>query len=71
MSFSNLPVPAQHLLVALVGILLSWGASDFVPFLEGRSPLAAGLVGALLTVLAGWLAPFVREYGVGSGGREA
>jgi hypothetical protein len=69
-SFSNLPVPAQHLLVALVGVLLSWGASDFVPLLEGRSPLAAGLVGALLTVLAGWLAPFVREYGIGSGRRD-
>jgi hypothetical protein len=38
-----------------------------VPLLEGRSPLAAGLVGALLTVLAGWLAPFVKEYGIGSG----
>jgi hypothetical protein len=65
-SFSNLPVPVQHLLVALVGVLLAWGASDFVPFLEGRNPLAAGIVGALLTVVAGYVAPFVKEYGIGS-----
>lgn len=63
-AFDRLPVVAQHLIVLVLSAVLGWGATDFVPFLQDRSPLVAGLVGALLTVLISALTPITNSYGV-------
>jgi hypothetical protein len=63
-TFDRLPVIAQHLTVLVLSALLGWGTTDLVPFLQDRSPLVSGLVGALLVVLVNALSPITNSYGV-------
>ncbi len=63
-AFDRLPVVWQHLIILVLSAALGWGTTDLVPFLQGVNPLAAGLVGALLTVLIGAVTPLTNSYGV-------
>jgi hypothetical protein len=61
----QLPAPWRHLIFAVAPIVLGWVASDVVPFVQGKNPLAAYLIGALVTALTAWVTPLTRQYGVG------
>jgi hypothetical protein len=61
----QLPAPWRHLIFAVAPVVLGWAASDVVPFVEGKNPLAAYLLGALITALTAWATPLTRQYGVG------
>jgi hypothetical protein len=60
---NTLPPILRHLLLLLAMVLLTWGATDLVPWLQGQpgyGALLAGLVAALL----GYFTPLIQSYGV-------
>jgi hypothetical protein len=67
----KLPAGVRHLALAIAAVLIGWGGTDVIPFLNDHAkfggPLAAAVVGALLA----YFTPLVNSYGVGAttGGR--
>lgn len=60
----TLPVEVQHALVTLSVALLGW-AGTAMPGMHLPVALSM-LLGAVITVLLGWLTPLTRQYGYGS-----
>lgn len=55
------PVAVQHALIALAVALLTWGGT----VLPAHLPIPiAGIVGAAITILVGWLTPLTTQYGL-------
>jgi hypothetical protein len=65
----SLPASLRHLVFAVAPILLGWAASEVVPFVQGKNPLAAYLLGSLITAALAYFTPATRQYGVGSASR--
>jgi hypothetical protein len=65
----QLPAWLRHLVFAVAPVLLGWGASDVVPFVQGRNPLVAYLLGTVVTAGLAYFTPVTRQYGVGSASR--
>jgi hypothetical protein len=63
----RLPAQLRHLILIVAPILLGWVASDVVPFVQAKNPVAAYLIGSLVTAALAWFTPATRQYGVGSG----
>lgn len=72
-ALGQLPIQGQHLVLALVPVLLGWVGSDLVPYFEGKNPTVAYLVGVLLTIGTTWLTKLTTDYGRGAvdGAHEA
>jgi hypothetical protein len=62
----NLPPQLRHLIYFVAPVFLGWVASDVVPFVQNKNPLAAYLIGALVTALLAYFTPVTRRYGVGA-----
>lgn len=61
---ATLPAPVRHLVLAVLTVLLTWGGTDLIPWLNGQTgygALAAALIGALIA----YFTPLVTSYGVG------
>jgi hypothetical protein len=69
----QLPISGQHLVLALVPVLLGWAGSDLVPYFEGKNPTVAYLVGVVLTIATAWATKLTTDYGRGAedGAHEA
>lgn len=61
----NVPPLVQHLLLMLAATAAAWAGTDLVPFLNGQ-PGWGALAGTLVGALLGYVAPFVKGYGIGS-----
>jgi hypothetical protein len=64
-SIAALPAPLRHLLLAVATVLLTWGTTDAVPWLQGQTGYGA-LVGGLLAAFLAIVTPLVTSYGVGA-----
>jgi hypothetical protein len=62
----RLPAQVRHLVFLVAPVLLGWAASDVVPFVQGKNPLAAYLLGTLVAAALAYFTPATRQYGVGS-----
>lgn len=60
----KLPAWAQHLVIAVVPVLLAWLSSDIIPQLSGRVGWA-GIAGVVLSVIVAVVTPITRSYGIG------
>jgi hypothetical protein len=62
----RLPAPVRHSILAVASILLTWGATDVVPFLNDQSNVLGAVAAAALMAVLGVLTPLVNSYGVGA-----
>ena len=62
----QLPPPLRHLVLLLASVLLSWGGTDVVPFLQNQSNVLGALAASLVLAFLAWATPLVTSYGVGS-----
>jgi hypothetical protein len=62
----ELPAPFRHLVLLLAGVLIAWGGTDVVPFLQNQSNVTGALAASLVTAFLAWVTPLVTSYGVGS-----
>lgn len=59
--FDVLPTAVQHAAIALAVALLTWGGT----VIPAHLPIPiAGIVGAAITILVGWLTPLTAQYGL-------
>lgn len=62
----TLPAPVRHLVLLVAGVLLAWGATDVVPFLQNQSNVTGALAASVVTAFLAWATPLVTAYGVGA-----
>jgi hypothetical protein len=62
----TLPAPVRHLVLLVAAVLLSWGATDLVPFLANQSNVLGAIAAAAVTAFLAYATPLVASYGVGA-----
>lgn len=67
-ALDKLPIQGQHLVIAILPVLLGWAGSDLVPYFQDKNPTVAYLVGVLLTIATAWATKVTTAYGRGSDG---
>lgn len=68
-AIATLPAPVRHLILLVLGVLLTWAGTDIVPALNNQSNLTGATLGALVTAIIGVLTPLIQSYGVGATSR--
>jgi hypothetical protein len=62
----KMPPFLRHLVLLVLGVVIMWGGTDLVPFLQDQSNVLGGLAAAVVTAFLAWLTPLVSSYGVGA-----
>ena len=62
----NLSPIWRHAILILLSAVLSWAASDLVPWLREQPDGWAALAGGVVTVLLAVATPLTRQYGAGA-----
>jgi hypothetical protein len=61
-----LPAPVRHIVLLLASVLLAWGGSDVVPFLQNQSNVLGAVSAAAVLAFLAYATPLVASYGVGA-----